>query len=215
MGHLEDRCDTILERERGIRQEDAPAGTVAAMGVRQALGRYLKQIHSPFLIAALDFPVPTAELAFRSAEARHFFGRGEILLNVNPYVLGKDAQELYLNRAFVSRRGNLVRLRVACYLPEAVSAEITYSANDGGWHLNSRRETAAGQGCFFSTRSGRTDKARRRSGCAATTPPGTSSMRPPPPPSGSGNTASPNSPTRGGAPWALTPYPPTATRCAP
>lgn len=149
MGHLEDRYDTILERERGIRQEDAPAGTVAAMGVRQALGRYLKQIHSPFLIAALDFPVPTAELAFRSAEARHFFGRGEILLNVNPYVLGKDAQELYLNRAFVSRRGNLVRLRVACYLPEAVSAEITYSANDGGWHLNSRRETAAGQGCFF------------------------------------------------------------------
>lgn len=149
MGHLEDRYDTILERERGILLADAHAGTVAAMGDPEALGRYLKQIHSPFLIAALDFPVPTAELAFRSAEARHFFGRGEILLNVNPYVLGKDAQELYLSRAFVSRRGNLVRLRVACDLPEAVSAEITYPANDGDWHLNTQRETAAGQGCFF------------------------------------------------------------------
>ena len=143
----------------------------------------------PLLIAVLDFPIPTAELAFRSAEARHFFGRGEIVLDVNPDALGKDAQELYLNRAFVSRRGNWfayaeVRrellfwqpsggltalehdpskplellaaklwagrwLLVACDLPEAVSAEVTYPANDGGWHLNTRRETAAGQGCFF------------------------------------------------------------------
>lgn len=143
----------------------------------------------------LDFPMPTAGLAFCATERRYFFTPGELVLDLPGEEMPN--QNTHHNtfrgdRAFVSRRDNLYAfttvfgdrlfwysgelmtmehtgnlpltplrpdphlsgwsgqwLLVVSTLPEVTNVEVIYPCNTGGWRLNTDRDLASNDGCFF------------------------------------------------------------------